>query len=138
MAYGKMQSGDWIVAGPCGEPRLTRVGKQKTPRCTIGIAAGQSQELDDNGKPKTIWINVTAWRKMAVVLNQAHSGDAVLVIGKLHSHEYEGKRYKDVQAVYVNVSQPEFYDEYAVPPAIIEEPAAMVELWDVEDGALPF
>ena len=87
MAYGQLRSGDWIVAGKCSEPRFKRVGKENTPRCTIGIAAGQSNELDDRGKPKTIWINITAWRQMAVVLNQARSGDSVLAIGKLHEHE---------------------------------------------------
>ena len=49
MAYGQLRSGDWIVAGKCSEPRFKRVGKENTPRCTIGIAAGQSNELDDRG-----------------------------------------------------------------------------------------
>ena len=138
MAYGQLRSGDWIVAGTCSEPRFKRVGKENTPRCTIGIAAGQSNELDDRGKPKTIWINVTAWRQMAVVLNQARSGDSVLAIGKLHQHEYEGKQYKDIQAVYVNVSQPDFYDAYSAPTPAAAEPPEMTELPEEDEGELPF
>lgn len=52
MEYGQLRSGDWIVAGKCSEPRFKRVGKENTPRCTIGIAAGQSNELDDRREAK--------------------------------------------------------------------------------------
>lgn len=136
LPYTKMQSGDWLVAGRCSEPKYRRVGKDHTPRCSIGIAAGQSKELDEKGKPRTIWINATAWRGLAEVLNQARSGDSVLVIGKLHTHEYEGKRYKDIQAVYVSVAQPDFYGDYR--SAALAEPPQLEDLTEEDDGELPF
>lgn len=136
MPYTKLQSGDWLVAGRCSEPKYRRVGKDNTPRCSIGIAAAQSKELDEKGKPKTIWINATAWRGMADVLNQARSGDSVLVIGRLHTHEYEGKVYKDVQAVYVNVAQPDFYGTFHEPASA--EPPDLSDLSEEDDGELPF
>lgn len=97
---------------------------------------GQSKELDEKGKPRTIWINATAWRGLAEVLNQARSGDSVLVIGKLHTHEYEGKRYKDIQAVYVSVAQPDFYGDYR--SAALAEPPQLEDLTEEDDGELPF
>ena len=134
MPYTKLQSGDWLVAGRCSEPKYRRVGKDQTPRCSVGIAAGQSDEPDEQGKPRTVWINATAWRGMAEVLRQARGGDAVLVIGKLHTREYEGKVYKEVQAVYVHVARP---DCGAGPETAPEEPPELSGLPE-EDGELPF
>ena len=143
MAYGKLRSGHWIVAGRCSEPRFGYVGENNTPRCTIGIAAGKFKtEKDENGNPKTIWINVVAWRDMAKILYQAHKGDAVMVTGLLHEHEYEGRTYRDIQAEFVQVAQRvDPYANTAPPPAA---PAAQssgpdwAELADDDDGELPF
>lgn len=136
MPYTKLQSGDWLAAGRCSEPKYRRVGKDNTPRCSIWIAAAKSDELDEKGKPRTIWINATAWRGMADVLNQARSGDSVLVIGRLHTREYEGKVYKDVQAVYVNVAQPDFYGAFHETASA--EPPDLSDLSEEDDGELPF
>lgn len=142
MAFGKLQSGHWIVAGRCSEPRFGYVGDDNAPRCTIGIAAGKSKtETDDEGRPKTIWINVVAWRDMARILYNAQKGDAVMVTGLLREHEYEGRIYKDIQAEFINVAKR--VDPYvnAAPPA---EPAAQTsapdwaELENDNDGELPF
>lgn len=136
MPYTKLQSGDWLVAGRCSEPKYRRVGKDNTPRCSIGIAAAKSDELDEKGKPRTIWINATAWRGMADVLNQARSGDSVLVIGRLHTREYEGKVYKDVYAAYVNVVHLERYNAFQENASA--EPSDLSDLSEEDDGELPF
>lgn len=143
MAFGKLQSGHWIVAGRCTEPKFGYVGKDNTTRCTAGIAAGKSKtEKDENGYPKTIWINIVAWREMAYILYQAHKGDSVFATGLLHEHEYEGRIYKDIQAEFVQVAQKvDPYANAAPPPAA---PAAQnsgqdwTELTDDDDGELPF
>ena len=77
MGYLKMQGGEWLVTGRCSSPKFRRVGKNHTPFCTVGIAAGTNpKELDEQGRPKPIWINITAWRGAAELLATAHSGDA--------------------------------------------------------------
>ena len=141
MAFGKLQSGHWLAAGRCSEPRFSYVGKDKTPKCTIGIAAGKSKtEQDETGNPKTIWINVVAWRDLAYVLYGAHRGDSVLACGLLHEHEWEGRVYKDIQAEYIGVAQRvDPYTNAAAPPA----PAAAnapdwTEQTEEDDGELPF
>ena len=121
MAYGKLQSGHWIVAGWCSEPRFNYVGEAKTP--------------------KTIWINVVAWRDMAYILYQARKGDSVMATGLLHEHEWEGRVYKDIQAEFVSVARKEDPYAGAAPPAA---PAASTgaqdwtELSEDDDGELPF
>lgn len=143
MAYGKLQSGHWIVAGRCSEPRFGYVGENNTPRCTIGIAAGKSKtEKDENGNPKTIWINVVAWRELATILYQARKGDSVLVTGLLNEREWEGKTYKDIQAEFVSVSKKvDPFSATAPPDASVTNgnPPDFTELDDDDDdGELPF
>ena len=41
LGYLKMQGGEWLVTGRCSEPKYQRVGKDATPRCSVGIAAGK-------------------------------------------------------------------------------------------------
>ena len=69
MGYLKMQGGEWLVTGRCSSPKFRRVGKNHTPFCPVGIAAGTNpKELDEQGRPKPIWINITAWRGAAELL----------------------------------------------------------------------
>ena len=52
MGYLKMQGGEWLVTGRCSSPKFRRVGKNHTPFCTVGIAAGTNpKELDEQGRP---------------------------------------------------------------------------------------
>lgn len=141
MGYLKMQGGEWLVAGRCSEPKYRRVGQDNTPRCTVGIAAGKHPtEVDDKGNPKTIWINVTAWRGQADVLGKARRGDGVLVVGSMYEDEYNGEVYKGINASVVLVSQPDYPTGYAPArptPSYGAEPLPMTEL-DGDDGEPPF
>ena len=84
MGYLKMQGGEWLVTGRCSEPKYQRVGKDATPRCSVGIAAGKHPtEVDEQGNPATVWINVTAWREQADILARARRGDGILVPASL-------------------------------------------------------
>lgn len=105
MGYLKMQGGEWLVAGRCSEPKYRRVGQDNTPRCTVGIAAGTNpKELDEQGRPKTIWINITAWREQADILAKARRGKGVLVSGAMYEREYNGQTYKGINAGFVSIS----------------------------------
>jgi len=130
-----MQGGEWLVTGRCSSPKFRRVGKNHTPFCTVGIAAGTNpKELDEQGRPKPIWINITAWRGAAELLATAHSGDAVMVTGAPYTNEYEGRTYKGVNASVVLLSQAGLPDGNSAAPS---QPPAMAEL-EEEDGELPF
>lgn len=135
MGYLKMQGGEWLVTGRCSEPKYQRVGKDATPRCYVGIAAGKHPtEVDDKGNPKTIWINVTAWRGQADVLGKARRGDGVLVVGSMYEDEYNGQTYKGINASVVLLSQAGRPGGNSAAPS---QPPAMTEL-EGEDGELPF
>lgn len=142
MAFTKLQSGHWLVSGRCSEPRFNYVGGEQTPKCTIGIAAGRNKnEKDENGYPKTIWINLVAWRDDAYRLYQAQKGDEVLATGLLHEHEWEGRTYKDINVDFVIVSKR--VDPYAntAPPAPAQAASSApdwAELAEDDDGELPF
>lgn len=139
MAYVKLPSGHWLVTGRCTEPRFGYVGKDNTPRCTIGIAAGKHKERKDaDGNPETVWFNAVAWRDLAYNLYQAHKGDSVLVTGLLNKREWEGKTYWDLQVEYCNVAQKvDPYANAAPPPAAQNSGPGWAELSD-DDGELPF
>ena len=135
MGYLKMQGGEWLVTGRCSSPKFRRVGKNHTPFCTVGIAAGTNpKELDEQGRSKPIWINITAWRGAAELLATAHSGDAVMVTGAPYTNEYEGRTYKGINASVVLLSQAGLPGGNSAAPS---QPPAMAEL-EGEDGELPF
>lgn len=130
-----MQGGEWLVTGRCSSPKFRRVGKNHTPFCTVGIAAGTNpKELDEQGRPKHIWINITAWRGAAELLATPHSGDAVMVTGAPYTNEYEGRTYKGINASVVLLSQAGLPGGNSAAPS---QPPAMTEL-EGEDGELPF
>ena len=131
MGYLKMQGGEWLVTGHCSEPKYQRVGKDATPRCSVGIAAGKHpSEVDEKGNPATIWINVTAWREQADILARARRGEGILVSGAMYEREYNGQLYKGINA---NVDHPPQAERGTAP----SQPPAMTEL-EGEDGELPF
>ena len=135
MGYLKMQGGEWLVTGHCSEPKYQRVGKDATPRCSVGIAAGKHPtEVDEKGNPATIWINVTAWREQADILAKARRGEGLLVSGSMYEREYNGQMYKGINANVVLLSQVERSGGYGTAPS---QTPAMAEL-EGEDGELPF
>lgn len=130
-----MQGGEWLVTGRCSSPKFRRVGKNHTPFCTVGIAAGTNpKELDEQGRPKPIWINVTAWREQADILAKARRGEGVLVSGAMYEREYNGQMYKGINASVVLLSQAGLPGGNSAAPS---QPPAMAEL-EGEDGELPF
>lgn len=135
MGYLKMQGGEWLVTGHCSEPKYQRVGKDATPRCSVGIAAGKHPtEVDEQGNPATIWINVTAWREQADILAKVRRGEGILVSGSMYEREYNGQMYKGINANVVLLSQAERSGRHGAAPS---QPPAMAEL-EGEDGELPF
>lgn len=129
----KFKDGSVMVAGACAKDAdFQIVGDKQNRKCTVGLAVGKSEELDDTGRPRTIWCNVVAWHDLASILSLAKKGSSVLAVGKLRSREYNGKTYTDLEAEYVSV---------ASVGAVASSPAtpAYNGFEEVEDdGALPF
>lgn len=133
MMQTKFKDGSVMVCGGCAkDAELQIVGEKQNRKCSLGIAVGKSQELDDQGRPKTIWCNVVAWHGLASLLSIARKGDPVMVIGKLKTREYNGKEYTDLEAEWLSVAS---VSAAALNPAT--PPAdSFQEIED--DGELPF
>ena len=130
----RFKDGSVMVCGGCSkDAELQVVGEKQSRKCSVGVAVGKSStELDDQGRPKTIWCNVVAWHGLASILSLARKGDPVMVIGKLKTREYNGKEYTDLEAEYVSVASVSAVASHpATPPA---DTFQEVE----DDGELPF
>lgn len=99
----KLTDGSVIVCGTCGkDAEFKTVGEKNSRKCTASLAVGKRQ--DGGGNPSTVWCNVIAWRDLASLLAPARKGDAVFVVGRLKSREYNGKTYTDLEAEFVSVA----------------------------------
>lgn len=99
----KLTDGSVMVCGTCGkDAEFKAVGEKNSRKCTVSLAVGKRQ--DGGGNPSTVWCNVIAWRDLASLLAPARKGDAVFVVGRLKSREYNGKTYTDLEAEFVSVA----------------------------------
>ena len=137
----KLPDGSVIVAGACGrDPEFKTVGEKGHRKCTVGLAVGKRPDPNGGDKPITVWSNVVAWHDLASLLASARKGDAVLVVGKLKSREYNGKTYTDLEAEYLSVAS--VHAAVSNPPQAASAPPpvgsdSFGELAD-DDGELPF
>ena len=117
------------------QPQVQAGGEEPHALLHCGHCCRDEPEgADEQGRPKPIWINITAWRGAAELLATAHSGDAVMVTGAPYTNEYEGRTYKGINASVVLLSQAGLPGGNSAAPS---QPPAMAEL-EGEDGELPF
>lgn len=138
----KLPDGSVMVCGGCSkDAQIEYVGQDNKRVCKVGLAVGKRPAQGEE-KPETIWCNVVAWHKVAQVLSAARKGDSVLAIGRLQSHEYQGKTYTDLVAEYINICSPTApgggctapsggYDTSLYPESPFQE-------LTTDDGNLPF
>lgn len=131
----KLTDGSVMVCGTCGrDAEFTTVGERGSRKCSVGLAVGKRQGED--GKPTTVWCNVVAWHDLASMLAPARKGDAVFVVGRLKSREYNGKTYTDLEAEYLNIASVHAamsFPERAAAPSC-DEFGALAD----DDETLPF
>lgn len=100
----KLPDGSVIVAGACGrDAEFKTVGDNNSRKCTVSLAVGKRQAPSQD-KPVTVWCNVVAWHDLASLLAPARKGDAVFVIGRIKTREYNGKTYTDLEAEFLDVA----------------------------------
>lgn len=100
----KLTDGSVMVCGTCGkDAEFKTVGEKKSRKCTVSLAVGKWQAFVED-KPVTIWCNVVAWHDLASLLAPARKGDAVFVIGRIKTREYNGKTYTDLEAEFLSVA----------------------------------
>lgn len=92
--YTKLSDGNFMVIGYVArdaEMKTTQSGKTMT---RWSVAAAKVKTAD--GKYETKWTSCQAWHDVARAAASIRKGDTVLCAGRMESHEYEGKTYKDL------------------------------------------
>lgn len=84
-----------LVAGTAGkDAELRQVGEKNTPVCKFSLAV-------DKREDKTVWAECEAWQRLSGYAANIRKGDAVLALGKVQSHEYNGKTYHTLRCEFV-------------------------------------
>lgn len=135
----KLTDGSVMVCGACGrDAEFSTVGANNSRKCTVSLAVGKRPGED--GEQKAVWCNVVAWRDLASLLAPARKGDAVFVVGRLKSREYNGKTYTDLEAEFVSVAS--VHAAMTFPGKAVEAQSApdenLFQQLDDDDGDLPF
>lgn len=111
-----------------GQIYATQSGKE------VGSVSVPAYDKQDG---TTAWLTVKGWGHWARLLANVRKGDSVFAVGRVESHDYEGKTYNDLVADYVCVSastagQTPTQSAYAAP-------APTDNFTEIEDdGELPF
>lgn len=63
----------------------------------VSVACGTRQNTE------TIFVSVQCWNKKAAWLNECRKGSGVLAVGTIRNHEYNGKKYTQMDAEFVSV-----------------------------------
>ena len=86
-----------LVVGKCiKDAEYKRVGAKDSPVTSFALNVGKRQDTT------TIFVNCKAWYALAEYSKQICKGDAVIVIGRTESREYNGKTYTDLIAEWIN------------------------------------
>ena len=78
-----------------GQIYATQSGKE------VGSVSVPAYDKQDG---TTAWLTVKGWGHWARLLANVRKGDSVFAVGRVESHDYEGKTYNDLVADYVCVS----------------------------------
>lgn len=120
-----------IVAGNATrDSEYKTVGDKQSPVCSFSLAVGKNKD------GSTAFANCKAWHSLAKLASHISKGDAVCVIGKLESREYNGKTYTDLVADWLNIAWAA--QTTASDSGIKPEPPTFKEAEDAEPGELPF
>lgn len=66
--------------------------------CKVSVACGQRRNTE------TIFLTVNCWNSKAKLLAPCRKGDTILAIGKISTHEYNGKEYTNLDADFLQIA----------------------------------
>lgn len=79
------------------EPEAKQVGDTTVTK--FSVAYGKSKtELGENGKPKSLYMNVDCWGALGETAQLLSKADSCLIWGAIQSREYNGKTYHTLRA----------------------------------------
>jgi single-strand DNA-binding protein len=131
-----------LLAGRLTRDPELRYTPQGTPVCKLGLAVSRFYKgRDGDRKEETVFIDVTAWDKMAEYLGQKlKQGSPVLVEGRLRQDNWEdkstGQRRTKLEVSALRVQELSWSDRQGGGPAA-SAPSAHAESRQVQDEPIP-
>lgn len=99
---GKLQDGSIIISGVLGnDAEYKTVGEKNSSLTKFSVKVGETDSTVVDQKPKAIWANCQCWHTLARATARLKKGDSVLCVGKIETHEYNGKDYKTLNCSFV-------------------------------------
>ena len=79
------------------EPEVNRGGDTPVTKCSVAYGRSET-ELAENGKPKSLYMNVDCWGALGETAQLLSKADSCLIWGTIQSREYNGKTYHTLRA----------------------------------------
>ena len=97
----KLPDGSAMVCGVLPKDAEYRtVGQNNSSLTKFSVKCGE-KKVENEEKPKAIWCNCTCWHAVARASKTLKKGDCVLCVGKIETHNHEGKEYKELVCEFV-------------------------------------
>lgn len=127
----RLPDGSVMVCGVLPKDAEYRtVGQNNSSLTKFSVKCGE-RKIEGEDKPKAIWCNCTCWHSVARATKNLKKGDCAFCIGKVESHEHEGKEYKELVCEFVSVMPKEV--QTAVENAPVPE-----DFETISDDGVPF
>ncbi len=98
----RLPDGSVMVCGVLPKDAEYRtVGQNNSSLTKFSVKCGE-RKVEGQEKPQAIWCNCTCWHSVARAAQNLKKGDCVFCIGKIESHEHEGKEYKELVCEFVS------------------------------------
>lgn len=97
----KLPDGSVMVCGVLPKDADYRtVGQNDSSLTKFSVKCGE-RKVEGQEKPQAIWCNCTCWHEVARACKHLKKGDCAFCVGKIQSHEHEGKEYKELVCEFV-------------------------------------
>lgn len=94
----KNASGNFAVGRVSRDPETREFANGKSKAQFSIMYADDKNNVDDNCRPRGLFLTIDAWGAVARDAMLLEKGDFVAVVGRLNQHEYNGKQYTELVA----------------------------------------
>ena len=127
----KLPDGSVMVCGVLPKDAEYRtVGQNSSSLTKFSVKCGE-KSIEGEENPRAIWCNCTCWHSVARVAKDLKKGDCTFCIGKIESHEYEGKMYKELVCEFVAAMPKEVQ-------TVVENTPISEDFETLSDDGVPF
>ena len=96
--FVKNNSGQIVTGRIIRDPEQKTFDSGKTKTSFAVLYGEDKNQLDENGKPRGLFLNIDCWGAVGRDACLLGKGDFVIAQGRIDSHEYNGKMYTSLVA----------------------------------------